>query len=367
MFINPNKIKNHSYFMHLALLQAHKNLGNTKENPSVGCVITKQNSIISAGSTSFSGRPHAEYNAIYNSKKNLNGAHLYVTLEPCSHYGKTPPCTNLIIKKGIKKVFFSIYDPDLRSKKKSFKILKKRKVVVLNGIYNKEVKLFYKSYLKSKNELLPYVTAKLALSKDYFSINKRKRWITNKFSRGRVHLMRASNDCIITSSKTVKIDDSQLNCRIRGLYNRSPSKIILDKNLRIPLNSKILKESNKFRTIIFYNKNNIKKIKLLKKLNISSHKISLNKESCLDLKEVLLKAKKMGFYRIFLETGLSLTTSFLREKLVDEFKLFISDNKLGKKGDGSFKKNYNLFLKNKKSIKEKINLFNDKLITFRLK
>ena len=113
MFISQNKNNNHSFFMRLALDQAHRNLGNTKTNPSVGCVITKNNSVISVGCTSINGRPHAEANAINFSKNNLKNSNLYVTLEPCSHYGKTSPCTSTIIKSKIKKVFFSITDPDL--------------------------------------------------------------------------------------------------------------------------------------------------------------------------------------------------------------------------------------------------------------
>ena len=127
MFINQNKHANHSFFMRLALAQAQKNLGNTKENPSVGCVITKNNSIISIGFTSINGRPHAEQNAINLSKTNLKNSELYVTLEPCSHYGKTSPCTKSIIKNGIKKVFFSINDPDLRSYNKSTKLLRRKR------------------------------------------------------------------------------------------------------------------------------------------------------------------------------------------------------------------------------------------------
>ena len=112
--------------MRLALAQAYKNLGNTGENPSVGCVITKSNSIISLGYTHINGRPHAEQNAISSCKFNLKGSEIYVTLEPCSHYGKTPPCTKAIIKKGLKKVFFSLNDPDIRSYNKSAKLLKKK-------------------------------------------------------------------------------------------------------------------------------------------------------------------------------------------------------------------------------------------------
>ena len=105
--------------MNLALQQANINVGNTKDNPSVGCVIVKNNNLISAGSTSFNGRPHAESNAVNFSKINVINCTLYVTLEPCSNYGQTPPCVNLIISKKIKKVIFSIFDPDIQSNKKS--------------------------------------------------------------------------------------------------------------------------------------------------------------------------------------------------------------------------------------------------------
>ena len=128
--------------MRLALLQAQKNLANTSDNPSVGCVITKNNSVISVGCTSNNGRPHAEYNAIYQSKINLKGAELYVTLEPCSHYGKTVPCTKSIINSRIKKVFFSINDPDLRSYNKSTKLLKKKNIKVKKGICKNETNSF---------------------------------------------------------------------------------------------------------------------------------------------------------------------------------------------------------------------------------
>jgi len=115
MFIKQNKYSKHSFFMKLALMQAQRNLGNTKENPAVGCVIAKNDCIISAGYTGTNGRPHAEHNAITYSKNNIKNSDLYVTLEPCSHYGKTPPCIKKIIKRKIKRVFFSLKDPDPRS------------------------------------------------------------------------------------------------------------------------------------------------------------------------------------------------------------------------------------------------------------
>ena len=353
--------------MKLALLQAQKNLGSTADNPSVGCVITKNNSVISAGCTSNNGRPHAEYNAIYQSKINLKGAELYVTLEPCSHYGKTHPCTKSIISSGIKKVFFSINDPDLRSYNKSTELLKKKNIKVKKGICKHETNSFYKSYIKSKGSLLPFVTCKLAISKDFFTINKKEKWITNKFSRGRVHLMRSNHDCIMTSCETIIKDNPFLTCRINGLENRSPPRIILDRKLKIPLNSNIVKEATSHRTIIFYNKVNKNKIKQLKNLKIELLKISLDIDNNLDLHETLIKAKELGFYRIFLESGKKMTTSFLYKNLIDDLNLFVSDRNLVKNGENNIKEQLKLFLSDKKGINEKTNLFGEKLIKYKIK
>ena len=367
MSTNQNKYQKNSYFMRLALQQAARSLGNTRQNPAVGCVLVKNNHLISAGYTSIGGRPHAEQNAINFSEINPQNSELYVTLEPCSHYGKTPPCVKSIIKSKIKKVFFSINDADLRSFNKSAINLRSGGVGVSSNILKDEIKLFYKSYFKSKKSNLPFVTCKLAISKDFYTINKKNKWITNSFSRGRVHLMRSSHECVITSSKTVIKDNPRLTCRIDGLNHSSPSRIILDNKLKTNINSKIIKEANKYHTIIFYNKINKKKIISLKKLKIGTYKIPLDNNGHLDLKASLIKAKEIGFSRIFLETGAILTTSFFNKKLIDDFKLFISSKKLGKNGNGSIKKYFSTFFKNKKKIVEKVNLSGDKLISYKIK
>ena len=156
MFTNKNSHTNHTFFMELALAQAQKNLGNTKENPSVGCVLVKNGNLISAGHTGKSGRPHAEQNAINFSQISPRKSELYVTLEPCSHYGQTPPCVKLIIKNKIKKVFFSINDPDTRSFKKCSSAFKKEGVAVSNYILRSKVNRFYRSYIKHKKNNLPF-------------------------------------------------------------------------------------------------------------------------------------------------------------------------------------------------------------------
>jgi diaminohydroxyphosphoribosylaminopyrimidine deaminase/5-amino-6-(5-phosphoribosylamino)uracil reductase len=351
--------------MRLALMQAKKNLGNTSENPAVGCVIVKNNFVISSGSTGIKGRPHAEQNAISYLRNDLNESYLYVTLEPCSNYGKTSPCVKSIIKNKIKKVFFSLKDPDSRSNNKSTKQFKKNRVKAHCGILSSEMKNFYRSYFKNKLYTLPFVTAKMAVSKDYFTKNKKGKWITNEFSRGRVHLMRKNHDCILSSSKTIADDNSSLTCRILGLEKRSPVRIILDKKLETSIRSTIVKTACKYRTIIFYNKNNKKKIKVLKNLKIKLVKTSLKDDGSFDIKKILFKIKKFGFSRIFLESGLKLTTYFLREGLIDDFHLFISGKKLGNNGSNNFKKVMKLFFKNIKFVNEKVNLHEDKLITYR--
>ena len=179
--------------------------------------------------------------------------------------------------------------------------------------------------------------------------------------------MRSNHDCIMTSSTTINKDNPRLTCRINGLLNKSPTRIILDNKLKISIYSKILKKTNNVNTVIFYNKHDKKKIKLLRKLKIKLFRISLDCHGNIDLKKSLIKAKQLGFSRIFLESGLKLATNFLKSNLIDDFKLFISANKLKKRGGANFKSLFKNFLKNKRKTVEKVNLFGDILISYNLK
>ena len=352
--------------MNLALQQANFNLGQTKTNPSVGCVIVNDDTVISAGFTQRNGRPHAEFNAIKKIKKKSKNLHLYVTLEPCSHQGFTPPCTSLIYKNRIKKVFFSIKDPDLRSYNRSTPFFKKRNIKVKTGILSSKINDFYKSYINFKTNNLPYISAKIAISEDYYTVNNKNKWITNKYSRGRVHLLRSKHDCILTSGRTIKIDNPYLNCRINGLEKNSPTRVILDKNFDIPIKSNIVKTSNLYPTVIFFNKTNNKKLSHLKKLKIKLIYQSLNENGDFDLVTILKKLKFLGYSRIFVESGQNLITKFLSEKLVNTLYIFKSQIKLGRNGRNNFKKSIKL-CKKKKSHVEKVNLLGDKLILYKIK
>ena len=165
--------------MNLALTLASTRHGLTGENPSVGCVIVKNDEIISIGQTGHMGRPHAEYNAIKNSNENLEGSTMYVTLEPCNHFGKTPPCTKEIIKNKISKIIYSIDDVDKKVKGKSLKILKSKNIIVEKGLLHDEIIDFYKPYFFNRKNKIPYVTGKIAVSKNNLIYSKREKKITD--------------------------------------------------------------------------------------------------------------------------------------------------------------------------------------------
>ena len=322
--------KKDTKYMSLALNLARARHGLTGPNPSVGCVIVKNDVIISIGQTGYSGRPHAEYNAIKNSIDNLDGSKMYVSLEPCSHYGKTPPCTKEIIKNKISEVFYSIEDIDKKVKGKSFKILKSKNIIVKRGLLKKEVGNFYKPYFFNRKNKIPYVTGKIAISKNNLIYSKGTKKITDTHSDKLTHFLRYKNDSLMISYKTLNQDNPRLDCRLQGLNKFSPKRIILDNNLETNINSYIFRTANKNNTIIFYNNTNKQKITLFKKKGIKLIKSNLTKKKYFDLKLVLKKLYKIGIRNILVEGGDDLSSSFLKDELFNEFYLFKSQNSLSK-------------------------------------
>ena len=317
-------------YMSLALTLASARHGLTGENPSVGCVIVKNDEIISIGQTGYNGRPHAEYNAIKNSNEALEGSTMYVTLEPCNHYGQTPPCTKEIIKNNISKIIYSVNDVDKKVKGKSLKILKSKNIIVKKGLLHEEITDFYKSYFFNRKNKIPYVTGKVAISKNYLIYSKGTKRITDIHSDKLTHFLRYKNDSLMISYKTLNQDNPKLDCRLKGLNKFSPKRIILDNNLETNINSHIFRTANKNNTIIFYNNVNKKKITLFKKKGIQLIKSNLIKNSYFDLKLVLKKLYKVGIRNILVEGGDDLSSSFLKNKLFNEFYLFKSQKNLSK-------------------------------------
>ncbi len=346
---------NHNYYLDLAFQLAERNIGQTKQNPSVGSIVVKNNTIISSAVTSLNGRPHSEYNALTN-LKNCKGATLYTTLEPCTHYGKTPPCINIIIKKKIKNVYYSFEDPDLRTFKKAKKIFNS-KGIKAKLIPSKNYSKFYKSYFINKNLSRPYIAAKIALSKDYLSISKKNKWITNCFSRKIVHLLRNKFDCILSTSKSINLDDSLLNCRIDGLNNLKPDLFIID--LKLKLKKKLLLNNliKKRKTYLITDKKNNKKTLAYKKLGYKIILIDQLKNKN-DFNSLYKKIYKLGYSRVFAETGLTFLNVLLKNKSINELYIFKSNKRLGRNGKNNDTKKY---LKNISSKLLTINLNGDKL------
>ena len=343
--------------MRFAINLANNNKGLTGTNPSVGCVIVNNRKIISYGSTNINGRPHAESVALNRNKKKKFGSTVYITLEPCSHYGKTPPCTNKLIKSKVKKVLYSINDFDYRSKNKSKIKLNKKKIIVQKGLLSNESNNLYKNYNFIKNKEFPYITGKIACSSNFF-ILKNKNFITNEHSRNVSHLLRYRNQGILTSYKTVNVDNPKLNCRLNGLEKYSPTRIIIDKDLKINIQSYIVKSSKKYKTIIFHNSKKFTKIRNLKLYGVKTIKQNLSTDGYFNLTDLFKKIHNLGIHNLLVECGNNLTSKILKYNLFNEFYLFKSNKKIvnrEKISVLSINKNLKIFKK-----KIKVNTYLDK-------
>jgi len=352
-----------SLFLKLAFYQAEINLGSTLLNPSVGCIIVKNNSVVSSGRTCLNGRPHAEANAL--KKKYINGSDIYISLEPCSHYGKTPPCVKNIIDKKMDKVIFSINDVDERSKNLAYNKLKKSGITVKRFILKNYAEKFYKSYFLHSSKKIPFIDAKLAISRDYFTINQKKKWITNNSSRKVGNFLRSKYDCIVSTSKTINSDNSLLNCRIEGLEQKSPAVIIVDRLFTIKKNLKIFKDKSR-KIFIFTQSNNSLKEKYFKQIGIKVIKLRKFNNSRKEVSELYYLLKQLGFSRILIESGIKYINEILKHNLISNFYLFKSPFSL--KGIGKNNSNPFLIKKLKTSIKNKvnINLYGDSLYRIEL-
>jgi diaminohydroxyphosphoribosylaminopyrimidine deaminase / 5-amino-6-(5-phosphoribosylamino)uracil reductase len=334
-------------YMKLALNLAKAREGNTGLNPSVGCVIVKDDKIISIGQTSIKGRPHAELNAIKNSVENIKGSTLYVTLEPCCHKGLSPPCTSAIINSKISEVIYSIIDIDKRVRGKTYKILRSKKIIVRKGLLEDKINQFYEPYFFNRKKNLPYVSGKIAIARNDLIYSKRNKKITSLHSDKFTHFLRYKNDSIMISYKTLNTDNPRLNCRIKNMEKFSPKRIILDNKLQIDNKSYIFKTANKNNTIIFYNEANKSKILEFNKKKIKIIKSKINKYKKFDILIILKKLYNLGCRNILIEGGNELTKNFLRQKLFNQFYLFQSSKYLSKltvykefNGFDILKKNY---------------------------
>ena len=353
-------------YMSLALDLAKAREGLTGTNPSVGCVIVKNDQIISIGQTSYNGRPHAEHNAIKNCVDDLKGSKMYVTLEPCSHTGQTQPCTNLIIRSKVSEVFYSIKDIDKRVRGKTYKTLKSRNIKVKIGLLKDRVNQFYLPYFFNRKNNLPYVSGKIAISKNNLIYSKNKKKITNTLSDRFTHYLRLKNDSILISYKTLNIDNPKLNCRLKNMENFSPQRIILDNSLKMNIKSYLFKTANKDNTIIFYNKAHKSKILKFKRKKIKLIKSKIDKYKRFDISIIMKKLYDFGCRNLLVEGGNELTKNFLSKKIFNQFYLFKSSVKLSKKDDYIEFEGFNKLKHNyKKRLKINSNFGKDTIMLYK--
>tara|TARA_B100000029_G_scaffold480423_1_gene528438 strand:- start:4578 stop:5666 length:1089 start_codon:yes stop_codon:yes gene_type:complete len=316
------------YFMKNALNISLRGRGNTYPNPSVGVVVVKNNKILSRGWTQPGGTPHAEVIAL--KKKNLSGATLYTTLEPCNHYGKTPPCTKQIINSKIKRVVIGIKDPNPIINGEGIKELKKNKIKVTLGVLKNEIKKINLGFIYKIKKNKPFVSSKIAISKNGKMINYNKGWITSESSRNYGNFIRSKYDAILTGINTVLEDNPLLNCRQNGMTTFSPVRFILDTKLRIKTNLKIVKSAKKIKTFIITNRYDKKKF-----LNLSKFKIKVlifnDNLKRIDLEKVLFEIAKLGFNSVLLESGPNLNYAFLKKKLINKIYYFQSNKMINSK------------------------------------
>ncbi len=307
-------------YMKRALHLAKKAEGFTSPNPMVGSVIVKNGKIISEGFHKGPGLPHAEAEAINNSKYSLNGATLYVNLEPCCHKDKrTPPCIEAILKTGIKRVVIGMVDPNPKVSGMGIEILKRHGIMVDVGLLEKEAKRLNEAYIKYIVHNEPFVILKIASTLDGKIATERgeSRWITSERSRLLVHKLRSRVDAVMTAIGTVKADNPELTSRIKN--GRDPVRVIIDPDFETPRDAKILITPPK--TIIFTKKPPSEGFEGVKFIKFEGEK--------LNLKEAIRILAKLGITSIIIEGGSSLNEKALRDGIVDKVMFFISPKIIG--------------------------------------
>lgn len=317
------------FYMDRAIKLALKGKGKVNPNPMVGAVIVKNGEIIGEGYHEKYGKNHAEVNAFLNAKEDVNGATLYVTLEPCSHYGKTPPCVDLVIKKGIRKVVIGTLDPNPLVSGRSVQKLKNAFIEVETGVLKEKclrLNEIFMKYIKTKE---PFVLMKAASSLDGKIATKtgESKWITGEESRRMVHELRKEYSAIMVGTNTVIEDNPELTCRIEEGVN--PIRIVVDSTLRIPVMSKLITTSKEIKTIVATTKNADKSKALVLEDNGVQVLFINEKDNRVDLKELIIELGKMNIDSVLLEGGSTLNYSALKEGIVDKVQFYIAPKIIG--------------------------------------
>jgi diaminohydroxyphosphoribosylaminopyrimidine deaminase / 5-amino-6-(5-phosphoribosylamino)uracil reductase len=318
--------------LRMALRLARKAEGRTSPNPVVGAVLVRDGKIVGAGYHQFAGGDHAEIAALKRAGRKARGATLYITLEPCSHYGRTPPCTHALIDAGIKEVVAGTRDPNPLVAGRGVRQLRRAGINVRVGLLEAECRALIEPFSKYITRRLPFVTLKLAATLDgkIATVSGDARWISNVESRQWVHRLRNQVDAVLVGVETVRADDPQLTCRIPG--GRNPWRVVLDSRLRIPISARVLRQRGPGKTIVAATGGvSAAKASAIAALGAQVWRLPMrhHRVSWLPL---LKKLASSGIVSVMIEGGASIAASALKEKIVDKIVFFYAPKILG--GDG---------------------------------
>jgi diaminohydroxyphosphoribosylaminopyrimidine deaminase/5-amino-6-(5-phosphoribosylamino)uracil reductase len=323
-------------FMALALRLAERGLGRTWPNPTVGCVVVKDGQIVGRGWTQPGGRPHAEVEALNRAGARALGATVYVTFEPCAHYGQTPPCTMALLHAGVRRAVISTTDPDRRVDGRGIAQLRQAGVEVDLGLMRAEAEALNAGFLLKERAQRPLVTLKLATSLDGRIATRTgaSQWLTGEAARARGHWLRATHDAIMIGSGTALADDPSLTCRLPGLEARSPVRVVLDGRLRLPATSRLVATAGEAPTWLLTRRPAAapRRLQALLGRGVEVIEVAAADGEGLDLEEALAALAARGITRLLVEGGARLAASLLRRRLVDRLAWFQAPLIIG--GDG---------------------------------
>lgn len=324
--------------MRAALSLAGRGLGRVWPNPAVGCVLVAggdRHRVVGRGWTQPGGRPHAETEAIARAGEAARGATAYVTLEPCAHHGKTPPCADALIAAGISRVVVAVEDADPRVRGKGLKRLEAAGAVVESGVLRAEAEALNAGYFLQRREGRPLVTLKLATTLDgrIATHAGESRWITGDDARRRVHLMRARHDAVLVGIGTALADDPVLTCRLSGLEDRSPVRVVLDARLHLPLTSRLVATADRIPTwIVTLPGSDRRRHRAFEECGVRVVEVRSAADGYPDPTAALQTLAEAGLTRVLVEGGGHVAAALVRAGLVDRLCWFRSTGLMG--GDG---------------------------------
>lgn len=317
------------HYMQMALELAEKARGRTSPNPMVGAVVVLNGQVVGTGYHKRAGLPHAEVNALNDAGDAARGADLYINLEPCSHYGRTPPCTEAIIRAGIKRVYIALSDPNPLVSGKGVQMLTENGIEVSIGILENQARKLNEVFLKYIRTCQPFVSLKAATTLDGKIATEKgeSQWITGEEARLHGHKLRDAYDAILVGIGTVLADNPSLNCRLPGGKGQDPVRIIVDSKLSISEDARVINFNSPARTIIAVTSRAAPE--KIRRFERKAEIVMVNEGSTVLLPALLKILGQMGITSVLVEGGGQINGSFLRENLIDKYYFYLAPRIVG--------------------------------------